>query len=228
MIVAGDNTEPSSVTDPGLILGTTAEEQVEAAVDKEAKPVFATTAGATSILVSGADKSMYVIENGDIVADGKATIADPSKPLGENVFILQGGDGKAFTWQAIEFHRTDPNRRRWRRRLRRRAYQGAAQRHRCDQAEDEARHGAGDDRPAGNRGYPHRGQGLRRHDRGDELEQFQEKWMPLFHLQLRQTKELYSKVRFSPDRTLPQPGPVAARRFIDPKFLVSSATFRRR
>ena len=109
VIVAGDNTEPSSVTDPGLILGTTAEEQVEAAVDKEAKPVFSATAGATSILVSGADKSMYVIENGDIVADGKATIADPGKSLGENVFILQGGDGKAFTWQAIGFHRTDPN-----------------------------------------------------------------------------------------------------------------------
>ena len=35
VIVAGDNTEPSSVTDPGLILGTTAEAQAEGAVDKE-------------------------------------------------------------------------------------------------------------------------------------------------------------------------------------------------
>jgi len=32
------------------------------------------------------------IQNGDIVAEGKATIANPSKPpLGSNVFILQGG-----------------------------------------------------------------------------------------------------------------------------------------
>jgi hypothetical protein len=109
VIVAGDATTPTSLVDHGLILGTTAEEEAEVAVYKEEKPVFATTAGATSILVSGADQSMYVIENGDIVAEGKATIADPSKPLGENVFILEDGDGKGFTWQAIGFHRTDPN-----------------------------------------------------------------------------------------------------------------------
>ena len=109
VIVAGDATEPTSLVDHGLILGTTAEEEAEVAVNKETKPVFAATAGVTSILVSGADKSMYVIENGDLVAEGKATIADPGKPLGENAFILEGGDGKSFTWQAIGFHRSDPN-----------------------------------------------------------------------------------------------------------------------
>jgi len=57
----------------------------------------------TSVLVSSADKSIYVIQNGDIVAQGTATIADPSKPLGSNVFILQGGDEDGFTWQASGF-----------------------------------------------------------------------------------------------------------------------------
>ncbi|MGB2931450.1 MAG: hypothetical protein WBE08_06940 [Methyloceanibacter sp.] len=38
-----------------------------------------------------------------IVAQGTATIADPSKPLGSNVFILQSGDEDGFTWQASGF-----------------------------------------------------------------------------------------------------------------------------
>jgi hypothetical protein len=72
-------------------------------VAKRTKPVFAKTKGVTSILVSSADKSIYVIQNGDIVAEGKVEIDDPSKPLGSNVFILQGGDESGFTWEATGF-----------------------------------------------------------------------------------------------------------------------------
>jgi hypothetical protein len=102
VIIAGNHTQPASVIDPGLILGAKEKQQL-AKVAKKTKPKFAQTDAVTSILVSSADKSIYVLQNGDIVAQGKATIANPSKPLGSHVFILQGGDEKGFTWQASGF-----------------------------------------------------------------------------------------------------------------------------
>ncbi len=102
VIIAGDHTQPASVIDPGLILGAKAKQEL-AKVAKKTKPKFAQTDAVTSILVSSADKSMYVMQNGEIVAEGKATIANPSKPLGSHVFVLQGGDEKGFTWQASGF-----------------------------------------------------------------------------------------------------------------------------
>jgi hypothetical protein len=102
VIIAGDHTDPASVVDPGLLLGAKAKEQL-GKVAKKTKPVFAKTNAVTSILVSSADQSIYVIQNGDIVAQGKATIADPSKPLGSNVFVLKSGDEDGFTWQASGF-----------------------------------------------------------------------------------------------------------------------------
>ncbi len=74
-----------------------------AKVAKKTKPKFAQTDAVTSILVSSADKSIYVLQNGEIVAQGKASIANPSKPLGSHVFVLQGGDENGFTWHASGF-----------------------------------------------------------------------------------------------------------------------------
>ena len=102
VIIANDHTQPASVTDPGLILGAKAKQEL-AKVAKKTKPKFAQTDAVTSILVSSADKSIYVLQNGEIVAQGTATIANPSKPLGSHVFVLQGGDEKGFTWQASGF-----------------------------------------------------------------------------------------------------------------------------
>jgi hypothetical protein len=99
VIIAGDHTEPSSVPDPGLLLGAKASEQI-AKTGKKTKPSFSTSNAVTSILVSRADKSIYVIQNGDIVAQGTAEIEDPGKPLGSNVFILEKGDENGFTWVA--------------------------------------------------------------------------------------------------------------------------------
>jgi hypothetical protein len=58
----------------------------------------------TSILVSGADKNIYVLENANIVAEGAAIIQNPSEPLGSNVFVWQGGDAKGSTWESMGFH----------------------------------------------------------------------------------------------------------------------------
>jgi len=102
VIIANDSTHPAAVVDPGLLLGAQAKQEL-GKVAKRTKPVFSTSNAVTSILVSGADQSIYVLQNGDIVAQGKATIADPAKPLGSNVFILTGGDEDGFTWQASGF-----------------------------------------------------------------------------------------------------------------------------
>jgi hypothetical protein len=91
------------VADPGPILGTSAKEEMAA---KAGRAMFSPSApdAVTSILVSGADKKIYVLENANIVAEGAAIIQDPSEPLGSNVFVWQGGDAKGSTWESMGFH----------------------------------------------------------------------------------------------------------------------------
>jgi hypothetical protein len=103
VIIADAATQPSSVYDPGLLLGAEAKDELGKASKKKKKPTFSKSNAVTSILVSSADKSIYVIQNGDIVAEGKAEIADPGKKLGSNVFILEKGDEDGFTWQATGY-----------------------------------------------------------------------------------------------------------------------------
>jgi len=103
VIIADAATQPASVYDPGLLLGAEAKDELGKASKKKKKPAFSKSDAATSILVSSADKSIYVIQNGDIVAEGKAEIADPGKKLGSNVFILEKGDEDGFTWQATGY-----------------------------------------------------------------------------------------------------------------------------
>ncbi len=60
---------------------------------------------ATAILVSSADQKIIVLDNGEIVAEGTATIADPGDPLGHHVFILSDvndTDGQLH-WHTIGF-----------------------------------------------------------------------------------------------------------------------------
>jgi len=103
VIIAGDHTDPASVIDPGPILGATAAEEIAAKVG--AKALAPAAAGAvTSIVVSRADQRIYVLENGAIVAQGPATIRNPSQPLGSNVFIWQGGNAGGSSWQGMGFH----------------------------------------------------------------------------------------------------------------------------
>lgn len=103
VIIAGSHTNHASLADPGLILGAGAEKEIDAKVGREAFAPTGTHA-ATSILISGADKRIYVVENGDLVAEGDAIIKDPSRPLGSNLFIWQGGDEKGSTWLGLGFH----------------------------------------------------------------------------------------------------------------------------
>ena len=100
VIITGSHTAPVAVADPGPILGSAALQEVE---DKVGKREFSpkNPDASMSIVVSGADKRIYVLEDGTMVAEGAATIEDPSKPLGSNVFIWQDGDDTGSTWQGI-------------------------------------------------------------------------------------------------------------------------------
>ena len=107
VIIAGAHTAPIAVKDPGPILGTTLADEIKAVERKKNKKARELPKDAvTSILVSRADQAIYVLQNGDIVAQGPATIADPKKPLGSQVFVYEGGDAAGSTWQAMGFHPT--------------------------------------------------------------------------------------------------------------------------
>ena len=63
----------------------------------------------TSVLVSRQDSHVIVLENGEIVAEGKATITDPGKPFPSEVFVLNGAaaDGDGLSWEAIGYGEGD-------------------------------------------------------------------------------------------------------------------------
>jgi hypothetical protein len=101
VIIAGDTSDPASVKDPGPILGSSAKETIPANVGKKAVSP-ASSSAVTSILVSRADKRIYVLQNGTIVAEGDANIKDPGE--GTNVFVWQGGDPNGSSWKGMGFH----------------------------------------------------------------------------------------------------------------------------
>lgn len=63
----------------------------------------------TSVLVSRSDGHVIVLENGNIVAEGNATITDPSAPFQSEVFVLNGAatDGDGLSWEAIGYDGSD-------------------------------------------------------------------------------------------------------------------------
>ena len=105
VIIAGDYTDPASVKDPGPILGSDAKQVLDSKAGKKKGGGGGGGKNAvTSILISRADNRIYVLRNGAIVAQGDANIEDPSKPLGSNVFVWQGGDQQGSSWEGMGFY----------------------------------------------------------------------------------------------------------------------------
>ena len=140
VILAGGHSDPASVADPGAILGTTAKEEIEAKIGGKSIPSLSPEA-VMSILVSRADMKIYVLQNADIVAEGAATIKDPTQPIGSNVFVWQGGDAKGSIWDGMGFH-ADPTVP-MRRTPTFSSASTARRRDGCDQGSHQARHGSG-------------------------------------------------------------------------------------
>lgn len=105
VIIANAASDPTDVDNPGLVLSADADKDIAAQADKlkaqgQQSPDDP-NAVTVSVLVSSADKTIEVLKNGDTIAKGPATIANPDQPLGNHVFILQKtADGK-MKWCAI-------------------------------------------------------------------------------------------------------------------------------
>jgi hypothetical protein len=105
VIIADAHSQPTDVNHPGLVLSRDAEGEID---DAEAKLKGAkahhpddSEAKATSVIVSSADKTITIIENGDTVISGKATITPADQPLGQHVFVLSGVQGGGMAWHVI-------------------------------------------------------------------------------------------------------------------------------
>lgn len=113
VIIAGSHSDPWELTHPGMVLSGYAEsefEQVQAGLEDKKHPKDWTDAEAfpvTSLIASSVDRRIELVENGEVLAEGKLTV-EGNSPLGSHVFVLNGahGDAKGMHWTAIS-HNTD-------------------------------------------------------------------------------------------------------------------------
>ena len=106
VVIADDKSQPEEVTHPGMVLGEYAAREFNA-VDTAIKATeysegHEPAPRSPSVVVSSADKSIHVFDNGALAASGKVEIQNPEKPLGERVYTLSGADDQSglLTWQA--------------------------------------------------------------------------------------------------------------------------------
>jgi L,D-transpeptidase catalytic domain len=106
VVIADDKSQPVEVAHPGMVLGEYAAREFNA-VDTAIKATeysegHERAPKSPSVVVSSADKSITVFDNGAAAASGKVEIQNPEKPLGERVYTLSGADDQSqlLTWQA--------------------------------------------------------------------------------------------------------------------------------
>ena len=108
VVIADYKSQPEEVTHPGMVLGEYAAREFNA-VDNAIKATeywkdTILRRNRPGVVVSSADKSIQVFDNGALAASGKVEIQNPEKPLGERVFTLSGADDQTglLTWQAAD------------------------------------------------------------------------------------------------------------------------------
>lgn len=106
VIIAGRHSDPRELTQPGLVLSDVADHRLDEAVAKlKTRLPPATGEVATSVLVSRADSTVMVVDNGVVAATGRAFIEAVEKPLGSHVFVLSGeGSDRNLAWHSIAHH----------------------------------------------------------------------------------------------------------------------------
>jgi len=115
VILANGHSQPRQVVHPGMVLADYAEHEFEELTGKHFKTAAAQRVPqhqeghtSTAVLVSSATQEIMILENGRIIASGKASIKNPERPLGNHVFILEGPHGgrRGLAWHAIGHHPT--------------------------------------------------------------------------------------------------------------------------
>ncbi|MCP4379934.1 MAG: L,D-transpeptidase [Hyphomicrobiales bacterium] len=132
VIIADEHSAPASIVHPGQVLSAEAQAEFAHVAETKAKtpakaqpaariaaadvppprlnprrqeqPEIATVP-ATAILISSVDQRIIVMDDGEIVAEGAATIAEPDKPLGHHVFVLSDVNAadRQLHWHTIGF-----------------------------------------------------------------------------------------------------------------------------
>ena len=109
VIIANEHTQPNQVTHPGLVLAQDAETEFDDAraklLSKSVPHPDDASARAVSVIVSDADQSITILENGEGHCVGQPCIKDPTQPLGSHVFVLSGAHdpSQGLAWHAIGY-----------------------------------------------------------------------------------------------------------------------------
>jgi hypothetical protein len=113
VILANGHSQPRQVVHPGMVLSDYAEHEFEELTGKHFKtaasqrvPQHQQGHTTTAVLVSRESEEIMVLENGRIVAKGRAYIKNPRQPLGDHVFILDRPHNgrRGLAWHAIGHH----------------------------------------------------------------------------------------------------------------------------
>lgn len=112
VIIASKATQAADVTHPGMTLSAHAEEEFDKVSHvKKPQAVQSSQADAKllhlAVVISSADKTGYLSENGALIAQGNVVIADPAQPLGAHMFVLAGADhgAKGLSWHVVSYHK---------------------------------------------------------------------------------------------------------------------------
>jgi hypothetical protein len=63
--------------------------------------------GPLSILISGANQELFVLQDGVEVVTSPVTITDPGTPLGTHIFVLADRTGGQERWHAVSLSKPD-------------------------------------------------------------------------------------------------------------------------
>lgn len=108
VIVTNERSGVGSLSHAGLVMSQSDLKQIERLTGHVAGKTLPVDGkgkgqGSFSLLVSGADKQVYGLKDGVILLQSPIGIAQPNRPLGSHVYILQGFDAgrKEFDWLAV-------------------------------------------------------------------------------------------------------------------------------
>ena len=113
VVIADESSQPATVAHPGMVLGDYARKEFAAVDTALLKDQYAAAhddkPAVTSVVVSSRDRSVTVLEDGRVVAKGKASISGGGKPIGENVYTLTGAHkaDDSLTWSSVGYGKTD-------------------------------------------------------------------------------------------------------------------------
>jgi hypothetical protein len=113
VVLADERSQPASVVHPGMVLGDYAKREFAAVNASIKKSQYSEgrvyQPKATSVVVSGRDKSVSVWEDGAVVAAGKVEIENPGKPLRSGVHTLHGISPTSgeLQWSSVGYGKGD-------------------------------------------------------------------------------------------------------------------------